>query len=205
MFSWATQQLEILAQTVAPPPTDAPSRFVYCVQRNDEASAQSCLAEMDPLGTLVQPTKGSYPLHLACQYNLTSMIQQLMNIPGANIQVTDFAGNTALHYACLAESKASIDTVRLLVTQFGASVVAKNSQGQTPYDVALVNTVRQYLLPLQLQQETRNALENGGLGLPPGIDLGGLQIRNSALPPPTLTKEGNQATAAAATEGAGTR
>ena len=186
MFSWATQQLEILAQTVAPPPTDAPSRFVYCVQRNDEASAQSCLAEMDPLGTLVQPTKGSYPLHLACQYNLTSMIQQLMNIPGANIQVTDFAGNTSLHYACLAESKASIDTVRLLVTQFGASVVAKNSQGQTPYDVALVNTVRQYLLPLQLQQETRNALENGGLGLPPGIDLGGLQIRNSALPPPPI-------------------
>ena len=186
MFSWATQQLENLAQTVAPPPTDALSRFAYCIQRNDEVAAQSCLAEIDPLMEVVQPTKGAYPLHLACQYSMNNIIRQIMNIPGANTNIVDYAGNTPLHYACLSENKVSMDTVRLLVTQFGASVVAKNSEGQTPYDLASVNSVRQYLLPLQLQQETRDALDNGGIGLPPGIDMGGLQIRNSALPPPPI-------------------
>lgn len=186
MFSWASQQLENLVQTVAPPPTDAQGRYVYCVQKGDETGAQSCLAEFDPLGTVVHPTKGSCPLHLACQYNMTKIIRQLMSIPGANINVVDYSGNTALHYACLSDNKAIVETVRLLVTQFGASVVAKNSLGQTPYDLATLNGVRQYLLPLQLQQETRDALDNGGVGLPPGIDLGGMRIQNSALPPPPM-------------------
>jgi hypothetical protein len=42
------------------------------------------------------------------------------------------------------------------------------------------------LLPLQLQAETQRALDNGGVGLPPGIDLGGLKIANPNLAPPPI-------------------
>jgi hypothetical protein len=187
MFSWATNKLEQLAQTVAPPPTDAVGRFVYSVQRNDEGGAQGCLAEMDPLHTMVQSTKGSYPLHLACQHGMERLIKQLLTIPGANIQQLDSMGNTPLHYACLnGNSKTALYIVKMLVTKFHASVVTKNASGQTPYDTATINGVRQYLLPLQLQQETQHALDNGGLGLHPGIDMGGMHIKNSTMAPPPI-------------------
>ena len=72
----------------------------------------------------------------------------------------------------------------MLIQEYGASAMSKNSQGQTPYDASTVNSVRQWLLPLQLQAETQYALDNGGAGLPPGIDLGGLRVKNLNLPPP---------------------
>ncbi|KAI2507604.1 calcium ion binding protein [Fragilaria crotonensis] len=188
MFSWATERLEQLAQTVAPPPTDAVGRFLYSVQRNDESTAQGCLTEMmDPVYTVIQPTKGTYPIHLACQHGMERLMRQLLAIPGATTEQLDAMGNTALHYACLnTNSKTALHIVKLLVTEFSASVVAKNGTGQTPYDTATVNSVRQYLLPLQLQQETQHALDNGGVGLPPGIDMGGLQINYSNMPPPPM-------------------
>ena len=67
---------------------------------------------------------------------------------------------------------------------------AKNRMGQTPYDVAQLNVVLQYLLPIQLQAETQAALDNGGVGLPQGIDLGGLKISNRHLPPPATLMGG---------------
>ena len=186
MFAWASEQFDKISQTVAPPPTDSIGRFVYCTQRNDESGAQGCLAEMDPLQTVVQPNKGTFPLHLACQHGMERLIRQIMGIPGANVQIVDSVGNTPLHYAAMSTEKTNINVVRLLVSQFGASVVAKNMHGQTPYDVATLNGIRQFLLPLQLQQETQHALDNGGVGLPPGIDMGGLRIKNSNLPPPPI-------------------
>lgn len=187
MLSWAADQLEKLSQTVAPPPTEPVSRFVYCVQKNDEASAMGCLAEIDPLYTIVQPTKGTLPLHLACFHGMVRLIRQLMAIPGASIEVQDAMGNTPLHYASMStEQGSALDIVKMLVSEHNASVVAKNLQGQTPYDMATLNGIRQYLLPLQLQRETQQAIDNGGVGLPPGIDMGGLRINNPAMPPPPV-------------------
>lgn len=187
MFNWATEKLEKLSQTVAPPPDDPTSRFVYCVQKNDEAGAQGCLAEIDPLHTIVQSTKGTTPLHLACAHSMVNLIRQILSIPGATTEVTDAAGNTPLHHASMSTDQANgVYVVKMLITEYNASVVAKNWQGQTPYDVATLNGIRQYLLPLQLQQETQQAIDNGGVGLPPGIDMGGLRISNPAMPPPPM-------------------
>ena len=187
MFNWATEQLEKLSQTVAPPPDDPSSRFVYCVQKNDEVGAQGCLAEIDPLYTIVQSTKGTTPLHLACGHSMMNLIRQIMAIPGASMEVTDAAGNTPLHHASMSTDQGNaLHTVRMLVTEYNASVVAKNWNGQTPYDVATLNGIRQYLLPIQLQQETQHAIDNGGVGLPPGIDMGGLRISQPAMPPPPI-------------------
>jgi len=187
MFNWATEKLEKLSQTVAPPPDDPSSRFVYCVQKNDEAGAQGCLAEIDPLHTIVQSTKGTTPLHLACGHSMATLIRQIMAFPGASMEITDAAGNTPLHHASMSTDQGNaVYTVRMLVTEYNASVVAKNWQGQTPYDMATLNGIRQYLLPIQLQQETQQAIDNGGVGLPPGIDMGGLRISQPAMPPPPI-------------------
>jgi hypothetical protein len=186
MFAWASNTFDKLSQTIAPPPTDGAGKFTFAVQKNDEHGAMGCLAEIDPFTTIVNQAKGTYPVHLACQYSMIGLFRRIMSIPGANscLGATDSAGNTPLHYAAISSSPDALQMCKTLITEFGASAMVKNYAGQTPYDVCSVNSIRQYLLPIQLQAETQYAIDNGGIGLPPGIDMGGLRIQNSAMPPP---------------------
>lgn len=186
MLSWASNALESLSQTVAPPPEDAAGRFVYCCRQGDNDGAMQCLHEIPGAGAVVNASKGQVALHVACQYSMNaSLIRQLLGFAGASIDVVDAMGNTPLHCAAMSnDPNNAIEIVKLLVTEYHASVTAKNHSRQTPYDVASANSVRQYLLPLQLQKETQEALDNGGAGLPPGIDLGGMKISYDHLPPP---------------------
>jgi hypothetical protein len=188
MFSWATSHLEKLASTVAPQPTDPPGRFIYACKNGDEQGAISLLAELAGVEYSVDTQKGQTPLHFACLHSMSTLMEQILSmllqrqIDG--LSVMDVEGNTALHFASMSKKPNALNMVKILVTKYGASVLAKNSQGQTAYDVASIPSLRQYLLPLQLQEETRIALNNGGVGLIPGMDLGGLKIANSHLPPP---------------------
>ena len=185
MFQWASDQFDKISQTVAPPPTDAAGRFSYSVSRMDENAAMGCIAEIDPVQTVVNQSKGWFPIHMACQYSMLRLIRLLMNQPGANIQQPDYSGCTPLHHACMSSQRGTgLEVVKILLKEYSADPCAKNSQGQTPYDVATLDSIRQYLLPIQLQRETQYALDNGGQGLPPGIDLGGLKINRSNMAPP---------------------
>ena len=185
MFQWASDQFDKLSQTVAPPPTDAAGRFSYAITRLDENTAMGCIAEIDPLRTVVNQSKGWFPIHMACQYSMVRLIRFLMNQPGVSIEQPDYAGCTPLHHACMSTQRSSgLEVVKMLLKEYNADPCAKNSSGQTPYDVATIDSIRQYLLPIQLQKETQYALDNGGQGLPPGIDLGGLKINRSNMAPP---------------------
>ncbi|VEU34893.1 unnamed protein product [Pseudo-nitzschia multistriata] len=185
MLAWASDQIEKISQTVAPPPTDAAGRFSYAVSRNDENSAMGCIAAIDPIQTVVNQSKGWFPIHMACQYSMVRLVRLLMNQPGLSIQQPDYSGCTPLHHACMSTQRSTaLEVVKMLITEYQADPCAKNSQGQTPYDLATLDSIRQYLLPIQLQRETQHALDNGGVGLAPGIDLGGLKINRSNMAPP---------------------
>lgn len=187
MFAWASDQIDKISQTVAPPPTDAAGRFNYAVTRNDEPTAMGCIAEMDPIQTVVNHAKGWFPIHVACQYSMVRLIRLLMQHQGVSIQQPDYAGSTPLHHACMSSQRSTgLEVVKLLINEYGADPCAKNSMGQTAYDVATLDSVRQYLLPIQLQRETQYALDNGGVGLTPGIDLGGMRITRSNMAPPPV-------------------
>ena len=199
MFSWATTHFEKITNTLAPPPDDAAGRFVYCCQKDDENGALACVPELPGAGAIVNAAKGQVPLHVACQASMLTLIRTLLQQPGASLDQLDAKGNTPLHAACTSSKTIALDVVKLLVSEFQANVTTKNSNGETPYDVATLNSIRQYLLPIQLQKETQEALDNGGVGLPPGIDLGGLRIANNnarggaggggpptLAPPPTM-------------------
>jgi len=183
MLSWASSQFEKLAQTVAPPPTDPASRFVYCCQRGEENEAIQLASLLPGSGVIVNQSKQQVPLHVACTYGMMQLTRHLLNQPGASLDMLDGGGNTVLHCAASCALPVGLDLVKFLVQEMGANVCAKNYQGQTPYDVATLNNIRQFLLPIQLQQETKEALANGGTGLPPGIDMGGLKIQNAPPPP----------------------
>lgn len=192
MLAWASQQIEKISQTVAPPPSDAAGRFNYAVTRNDESTAMGCIAEIDPIQTVVNHARGWFPIHVACQYSMVRLIRLLMQQQGVSIQQPDYAGCTPLHHACMSSRRSTgPEVVKLLIHEYGADPCAKNSAGQTAYDVAALDSVRQYLLPIQLQRETQYALDNGGVGLAPGIDLGGMRIsRPNMAPPPVFGAAG---------------
>mmetsp|Transcript_6204 Transcript_6204/g.9064 ORF Transcript_6204/g.9064 Transcript_6204/m.9064 type:complete len:435 (+) Transcript_6204:59-1363(+) len=191
MFSWANEQLSKLADTVlAPVPENTPSlRFLSACSSGDESTATTCLSELASVQDIIgNPSKGMQPIHYAALYGMIGLLTNLLTNYGVPVDTFDYQGNTALHHACSGKNN-PLQLIQFLVEQHQASVVVKNSQGLTPYDVATGVSIRSYLLPRQLQQETMTALQNGGQGLVPGMDMGGYTLPSSQpshhLPPPT--------------------
>lgn len=155
-----------------------------------------------PTHTIIHESKGFTLIHLACLYSLTHLLEYCLGQlqqeahPSYYLSVRDKEGNTPLHCAAMSNQMEALDIIKRLLSIESSSngsdgstsppiITVQNLSGKTPYDVATVNSIRQYLLPIQLQAETQMAINNGGIGLPPGIDMGGLTIPNAArLPPP---------------------
>jgi Ankyrin repeats (many copies) len=76
---------------------------------------------------------------------------------GVAVNSPDSAGNKPLHYAA---KHGHPELCKLLVGK-GAFPGARNNTGQTAYDVADNHIVRQYLLPLQFQDERESSDSNG--------------------------------------------
>ena len=158
---------------------------------------------INPYETIFHPSKQSKAIHMACQYSnkviFTYILQTFYESHNHNLNqvlsTTDAQGHTILHYACMSlhsNRQHALSFVQYLVEMFNnlqlsSILVAKSSSGQTAYDVATNNDlIRQYLLPRQLQMETQECLDNGGVGLPKGMDLGGLKIHSNIAPPPVM-------------------
>ena len=190
MFQWANKQLEKLSETLAPPPSTPSHRYLAAVASQQEDAALAILNDphepLDPYTSLNQ--KGMNALHAAASNGLVGIIRQLIG-RGVRIDLADYNGWTALHHASASKSmsaQSALATVKVLVEELGASVVMKDATAQTPYDVGSSQAVRGYLLPRQLQQETQECLDNGGAGLTPGIDMGGMKINYSNVAPPPV-------------------
>jgi hypothetical protein len=212
-FSKLAQQFERLSEQLAPIPNDPAHRFTKAVQSGDINFAMSLLSPtpppladgtmcspLDPLSTVLNKQKGSFAIHCAAEHSQIPIVQSLISQFGVSPEQFDAQGNTPLHYACASSHPAALDLVKLLVTEYNVSVTVKNAMGQTPYDMSKQDRIRQYLLPIQLQRETQECLDNGGQGLPPGIDLGGLSI-NRHLPPPPMAPTMGSAPPAVASMG----
>ena len=195
MFQWANKQLEKLSETLAPPPSTPAHRYLAAVASHQEDVALGILNDphepLDPYSSLNQ--KGMNALHAAASHGIVNIIRQLVG-RGARIDIADYNGWTALHHAAASRTmsaQSAMATVKVLVEELGASVVMKDATAHTPYDVGTSQAVRGYLLPKQLQQETQECLDNGGAGLMPGIDMGGMKINyNNVAPPPVIGTPG---------------
>ncbi|KAL9185010.1 hypothetical protein ACHAXT_002787 [Thalassiosira profunda] len=197
MFSWANKQLEKLSETLAPPPSTPGHRFLAALASGDEPAALAALNDtsesfdpnnaygpFDPNAPLNH--RGMNALHAAASHGNAQVMRAVL-ARGVHVESRDNDGWTALHHAAGTSSvppQSALATAKMLVGEMGADLCAKTKGGQTPYDVGASQAVRGYLLPLQLQRETQQCLDNGGAGLAPGIDLGG-HVKNVA-PPPTM-------------------
>lgn len=97
---------------------------------------------------------GVMALHVACRYNNRIALDLLLS-KGVPINCNDSCGNYPLHTA---SKYGSIEICKFLVEKHCSSV-QRNSQNQTPYDIAENHVIRQFLLPLQFQHE-REKQEN---------------------------------------------
>ena len=73
-------------------------------------------------------------LHAARDGGLARVEQALQN--GANLEATDYFGNTPLHLACM---HGELDVAQYLLTSHGANLEATNSSGCTPLHWACLN------------------------------------------------------------------
>jgi len=196
LFAWANKKLEELAETIAPIGSDSNSlhnKFLIALTSGNEDLALSILrgevapepssngepvVPFDATNTIFNTSKGNKAIHVACQYCATRIMHTLVNDYRISIDTFDYLGNTGLHYAAASNHKNAINVVKSLVTNYNATVTLRNTQNQTPYDASSDTLVRQYLLPLQLQRETQNALDSGG-PLPPGTDASRHRIEAS--------------------------
>lgn len=202
-FSKLAQQFERLSEQLAPIPTDPVHRFTKAVQTGDVNFALALLSSnpppladgtvcspLDPFRSIFNKQKGTLAIHCAAEHAQVAIVRSLISQYGVSPEQFDTQGNSPLHYAASSIQPSSLELVKILVTEFNVSVTVKNAMGQTPYDISKQDRVRQYLLPIQLQKETQECLDNGGHGLPPGIDLGGISLNRHVPPPPTAVGGG---------------
>ena len=201
LFSWANSQLEKLSETLAPPPNTPGPRFIAALASSNENAALAMLNDphdpLDPNAPLNQ--RGMTALHVAAAHGSLAILRDLLQ-RRINVESTDGEGMTPLHHASASSGNppAALATVKFLVEECGANVLSKSYAGATPYDVASAQSVRGYLLPKQLQKETKECLDNGGVGLVPGMDLGGMTVARAVAPPPTAIGGGTVPTVGAA-------
>jgi len=192
MFSWANKQLEKLSETLAPPPSTPTHRFLSSLASQNEPAASAILNDphepLDPYA-LIHPSKGTSAVHVAASHGAINILRELILHRGVPVDTADYQGCTPLHHASQGSSvppNVALSAVKFLVEECGAGVLRKNSQNQTAYDVGSSQAVRGYLLPKQLQLETQECLDNGGRGLMPGIDMGGMKVNYANVAPPPV-------------------
>ena len=77
---------------------------------------------------------GALPLHIACQHHdSASVVQYLLCLDEAVLEIVDRQWNTALHYACRG---AKYETIALLLEKYDAvSVSKRNADDKLPIDL----------------------------------------------------------------------
>lgn len=204
LFAWANSKLEQLSEQLAPIPNDPAHRFSKACASNDPNLALQLLSPtppplpdgtqcspVDPFKTIINRQKGSLAIHCAAEFGQMNVVQNLIVQFGVNAEQFDHQGNTPLHYAASSRLPAVLNVIKFLVNEYNVSVILKNMHGKTAYDLATQDSVRQFLLPIQLQKETQECIDNGGRGLPDGADLGGMTIKRDIAPPPIIAGFGS--------------
>lgn len=126
---------------------------------------------------------GYSAIHIACRYN-NRLAVDILRSYGVPLELADRNGNTPLHYSA---KSGHIDLCKFLVS-CGCTISKRNSSGQTPYDVSENHIIRQYLLPLQLQDERQqmdaDPSSSAGYNAPLGTSTS-YQAPPPLYPPPT--------------------
>eukprot|EP00944_MAST-04C_sp_MAST-4C-sp1_P004157 g4157.t1 len=149
MWSFIQEAQKTVFDVIAP--ALGPEGEIETAVLNGDMGGATRIAEQNRL--MLSHVRTSYNknmLHVACsRANNMEMIQYLLSC-GVDLRGITDTRETCLHFAARA---GCMTTTRFLVEN-GISVTQKNTSGQTAYDLATNNyNVRQYLLPLQLQQD----------------------------------------------------
>eukprot|EP01117_Protostelium_nocturnum_P010603 TRINITY_DN3810_c0_g1_i1.p1 TRINITY_DN3810_c0_g1~~TRINITY_DN3810_c0_g1_i1.p1 ORF type:complete len:182 (-),score=81.78 TRINITY_DN3810_c0_g1_i1:99-644(-) len=94
---------------------------------------------------------GNGPLHYAATFNNTEIGALLLSLPNVNLDIQNYAGDTAVHKAV---EKDHLDFLQLLVEK-GANVSLTNKKGKAPQTIAVSNEARSLLKSAQIASQVQ--------------------------------------------------
>ena len=107
---------------------DADKDFLYFLQEGDVSKVSEMLIHDSSLATII--LEDLYPIHWAADRGNEAMVQILIK-NGANVNVQDEDGQTALHYACSVGHEQVIE----VLLKAGADVNIVDNEGLKPEEV----------------------------------------------------------------------
>jgi ankyrin repeat protein len=147
---------------------DPQFEFYECCRYGDEDTGLAILQAYPGIDVTRPDEFGTTPLHAVAANGLARLLEEIVKRPGVNFEVATPGGNTPLHFAAM---RCNAKVIEILV-RAGASVTAKNSQGQSPL------------------YEAMSRLDAKDAGAPATVDL--LVGPDSEIPPGVEVSEDNE-------------
>lgn len=182
MFTWIGEQLGAKSLGELMAPTQSLEEQLHTAIEQGAMEKVKRLLDEDKVSPMAQSASGNTPLHTAAYHDNQDVVLLLLQM-GVDVAVPGRRGSTALHFAA---SQGHEAMVRLLVDK-GANAACKNKGGKTAYDATEHTKIRQFLLPLQFQRETKAEKAAALTSLPPGVEVDGDEREAKPLPPPPPT------------------
>ena len=182
MFQWLGDKLSgaNLGELIAP--TQSLEEQLHTAIEQGAIERVKRLLDEEKVSAMAQSPSGNAPLHTAAYHGNVDAVELLLGM-SVEIGVPGRGGNTALHFAA---SQGHEAMVRLLVEK-GANAACKNQRGKTAYDSTEHTNIRQFLLPLQFQNEGAEVKAAALASLPAGVEADGMEQEAKPLPPPPPT------------------
>ncbi|KAJ8598295.1 hypothetical protein CTAYLR_006003 [Chrysophaeum taylorii] len=169
--------LEQIGSVVAPIQSTR-QELLIAIRKHDWSRTRELLAAEgdDPFGEDAKYDVA--PIHLACDHDFAECLEYLLDL-GVDVDMLDRrARETPLHHGARA---GHLRICQILVAE-GASPVARNTRHETPYDVARDLSLRQWILPLQMQAEAEVESKIPAVGPPPLAPSWGDKSNNNTTP-----------------------
>jgi len=182
MFSWIGEQIGVKSLGELMAPTQSLEEQLHTAIEQGAMEKVKRLLDEDKVSPMAQSASGNTPLHTAAYHDNQDVVLLLLQM-GVDVAVPGRRGSTALHFAA---SQGHEAMVRLLVDN-GANAACKDKGGKTAYDATEHTKIRQFLLPLQFQRESKADKAAALTSLPPGVEVDGDEREVKPLPPPPPT------------------
>jgi len=137
--------------------------YMLCNSLQNEQVFKYLVAKGAPFQAKVSAETGSHVLHLACEQGSLAAVKTILehedSVKQNHVAIKDAEGNNVLHYAARSDN---FELITYLLSQSGAKQLKQehNSQGSSPFHIALLNNISTQIIQSLMEPELVNQVIN---------------------------------------------